>query len=35
MGIFLNDTGMVLDHELMANKRATKFSDPQKYANLL
>ena len=28
MGIFLSDTGMALDHELMANKWATKFSDP-------
>lgn len=26
MGIFLNDTDMALDHELMANKWATKFS---------
>lgn len=28
MGIFLNDTGMALDDELMANKWATKFSNP-------
>lgn len=28
MGIFLNNTGVALDHELMANKWATKFSNP-------
>lgn len=28
MGIFLNDTGVALDDELMANKWATKFSNP-------
>lgn len=28
MGIFLNNAGVALDHELTANKWATKFSNP-------